>query len=422
MERKPPVLVVYHDVNTARSVAEVLIGDYDVYVTKVPDRANEFLQGNPIDLIVASRDLAGMMALDWFRRLASDYPDIVRILLLPGPVQESEKSALAEGITHHLVQEPVEPVTFKQIIDGYFPSESQLQESAAANPEPPPETPPLETIELPPDALEPSRASEPLGSAGRTSLSPSSVEVEPEPARPGDPVVGPATEAEAEIELEIPVAEPADPPLSSEQREVLLRWQDTLEETIRELPRSREELENHNQKLRRKTESLAEQLSDRDAMLEDSDRERRDRLSERDRFERKIAQAEKEITNLQEQPPEPVPPPSSESSVLSRENLQPQAPAGAFSGQLEILQIELKTKESELQRLQEEMDRQRRVSNESERTFRRELAQYQEHYFAMKQSLADFEQRCSRLQQEKVELREKLAWFDAIRRDTGDQG
>ncbi len=119
-EIKTPILIVHRDVNAARGLAELLVARYDVYVTKVPQRAIDFLQERQVDALIVSEHLEGTSALQWLPQVVASHPELVRIVLASGLCQQDTDAALASGLIHSCISEPIVATEFREIVDSFF--------------------------------------------------------------------------------------------------------------------------------------------------------------------------------------------------------------------------------------------------------------------------------------------------------------
>ena len=380
MAKKPPILVVHPDTNKARAVGEILVQDYDVYVTKGPDRANEFLKGNPIDLVIASRDLTGIPTLEWFSRLALECPDVVRILLISNPMRAEEEDALANGTVHYLLREPVERAELKRVINGYFPTELDFN------------------LDMSPS----------LSAENGLALPELTFDALQQDMKTVDCLSEPIPETDS-AEKHLAASEES----TVEDQEEIQLTKALLQETLDNLTREREEWENRHRSLQERLDAAQSRLAEMDETIKQLEEFKQDLAADRDRLAQALTQKDRHIAKIEQERSERSKPRPDRSRDLASREQDHSLKAVMAPDRLEILEIELKMKESEILRLHQQIEIERKQAAEVEKDFQVALQQCQDRYLALERRSNELDLERKVLAQGKIEVMERLAWFEA---------
>ncbi|MGV8075563.1 MAG: response regulator [Syntrophobacteraceae bacterium] len=130
----PPLLLAHHDLNTAKLLAAQLVKEENVgvYLADTGSKVQELLRSTSPELVIATQELPDTTGLALFTHLRESYPNVIRILLVPGESDSYAVRALENGIIHHYLMEPVRAGVFVEIVrislqgEGYEAFQSPL--------------------------------------------------------------------------------------------------------------------------------------------------------------------------------------------------------------------------------------------------------------------------------------------------------
>ena len=110
------ILYIDHEVNNLNSFKASFRRDAVVYLAATTDEGLKILNEKQIDVIFADHQMPEMTGLEFFKRVAGEYPESIRVLMTGQAYNAEFKHAEGKGYFHSYVNKPWDEQDLRRLI------------------------------------------------------------------------------------------------------------------------------------------------------------------------------------------------------------------------------------------------------------------------------------------------------------------